>query len=185
MRAGRGAARRPGDVAEIVVSWVLGGLAVLLAGAAVLTGLAAHAEGVRRADTESAERTRVTAVLLGPGDPALTSDPAASTAHRAPATWTTPDGVEHTGTLLVWRSAEAGVTVPVWVDGDGRVVPAPATRTSGLVGAVTTAVLLLALGGGLLVGTWRLVRRATLAVNARAWGEEWRRVAPEWTGRPA
>lgn len=179
------AARRPGDTAEIVASWVLSCLAVLLAGAAVLVGLVAHADGVRRAESEAAERTRVAAVLLGPGEPALTSDPGASTARRAPAAWTTPDGVEHTGTLLVWSSADAGATVPVWVDRDGRLVPAPATRTSGLVGAVTAAVLLLALGGGLLVAAWRVVRRATLAVNARAWAAEWERVAPEWTGRPA
>ena len=175
------------DVAERLAARGRRFLAVLLAGAAVLVGLDVHADAVRRADVEVAERVRVGAELLAPGAPEveIEAGAVASPPRRAPARWTAPDGTARTGELVVWASAGSGTIVPVWTDGDGDLVPPPADRGSAPVAGVLAALLVLVLGGGLLGGLRVLVRAVALAAAARFWGREWERVGPEWTGRPA
>lgn len=64
-----------------------------------------------------------------------------------PATWIV-GGVQHSGTVRAPATVEPGDTVEVWVDVDGRQVPAPASTGSAPAQAVTTAVLIWA-GAGL------------------------------------
>lgn len=177
-----GRPRRVTDVVERVVAQVLGCLAVLLVLAAALLGLDVHARGVERADAEAGDRSLVTAVLTGPREPRIVG-PSATRTYRAPATWNSPDGAQRTGALVVGSTARTGTRVAVWVDDDGVLVPAPATRTAAVAGALAAAALLLVAGGGVLAAVWSVVRAVALAVNARGWGREWERFGPEWTGR--
>ncbi|MCP9207656.1 Rv1733c family protein [Streptomyces sp. NEAU-Y11] len=171
--------RRRSDVAEAWV--VLVTTAVMVVGgpaAGVLAGSAVD-ETLRQ---ERAERYRVPAVLLehAPAAPP-TGDGTDTDQVRTNVRWTAPDGAVQTGSALVHEGRRAGTTTPVWVDGRGRLVPAPpteeqvATRAS-LAGASAAAgVAAVALAGRGVV-RWRLDRG-----RAREWERAWAEVEPRWS----
>lgn len=97
-----------------------------------------------------------------------------------PAEWRLPNGSFRTGQVRAEDGLAAGARVPVWLDGEGRVVPEPLDATDATVAAVTvtvsgwlTAVVLLALG---MFGVRRLLDRR----RYRLWEQDWARVEPGW-----
>jgi hypothetical protein len=97
------------------------------------------------------------------------------------ARWTGPDGATHTGDVPVGRR-RAGQELDAWIGPDGHVAPAPAgparialVSLAAGVGAMTA--LAAVLGSILLLARVVIDRRC-----ARTWDEQWREVAPVWTG---
>lgn len=183
-RAGRRAGRRVTDLVEDVAAWVLTSAGALLLAAAILGGSAAHADAVERGRTERATRTTAEAVVL-PSGPVGTGARGSSQGRiRVDAVWVAPDGTSHTGRVPAPVGAEAGSTVEIWIDRDGRIVGPPVDATGAVATGVVAALGLLLLGGPVLALCWAGVRTLTGRVNAVRWEREWARVGPEWSRNP-
>jgi len=96
----------------------------------------------------------------------------------APVSWTGSDGQQATGIVEVPATAVVGDHVTVWLDGAGRVVPAP-TSSESLAGLT----MLVGAGTWILIGLvmfvlgWTIRRRLDRR-RWRAWGQEWAQVEP-------
>lgn len=136
------------------------------------------ADAVARSADQLRMLTTVQAVVeqTEPVTPGMAGPPPMSII--APVSWTGSDGQLATGVVEVPASAGVGDRVPIWLDGAGRVVPAPPSpeALAGLtvfVGAVTWILLGLLM---LLVG-WGTRRRLDRR-RLRAWAQEWAAVEP-------
>jgi len=173
--------RRNTDRLEDAVAWALSCLALLGLLVALLVGRSVHAgvmDGVR---LQAPDRTEVEAVLNR--EEPMPYPEYSATAKQMTARYTDGAGGDHEVTVTVGASRAVGETVEIWVDGEGRMVPAPVTAVTALMAGVVAAAGFVALGGVALLGAWAAVRRFTEARNAAAWTTEWARVEPEWSGR--
>ena len=96
----------------------------------------------------------------------------------APVSWTGPGGQPATGVVDVPATAVAGDHVTVWLDGAGRIVPAPRSPE-----ALAGLAMLAGAGTWILIGLLALlvgwaVRRRLDRRRLRAWGQEWALVEP-------
>ncbi len=183
MRSARepGFRRRSTDWFEDAVAWLLSAAAVLGLGVALAVGLSQFATASDRARVEAATSIPVRATLVD--DAASESVTGMMPLVQVPAgvTWTGPDGTPRRGSVAVAAGARAGTTVPVWLTRDGVLTGAPTTPAEAIgvgVGAGLTVVLV---DGCVIVAAWPAARRLALALNARAWEREWRRVEPLWS----
>ena len=71
----------------------------------------------------------------------------------------------------------------LWVDRDGRVMPAPFTQTDAVVIGATAGIGITALGAAVLTSMWFGLRRLLDVRNSVAWDREWVQVEPVWSGR--
>ncbi|MFB7114934.1 hypothetical protein [Streptomyces sp. NPDC056291] len=168
--------RRTSDVVEawiLLVAWVLAVAGGVLAG--VLTAGAMQ----RAADRVRAETRPVPAVVTQEaargGIRPVSSSLGWGTVH-----WTDADGSAHTGRTRVPVSATPGAHVTVWTNGQGTLVPPPASRADiafqttlgGLwAGSTTVGVVF----GGAKLARTRLDRR-----RFAQWDEEWARADTPW-----
>jgi hypothetical protein len=186
-RAGRRPAR-PGrrftDVVEDVAAWVLTSVGALLLAAAVLSGLAAHADAMQRGRVERATRTTAEAVVLA--DVPVVTGAKGSVPGRiqVDAAWFAPDGTSHTVRVPAPVGAPAGSTVEVWIDRDGRVAGPPVDATGAVTTGLVVAMGLLLVGGPVLGLCWAGVHTLAGRANAARWEREWARVGPEWSRNP-
>jgi len=165
----------------LVEAWLLLAAWTLAAVAAVGTGVwTAHAversiEGLR------AQRHSVRAVLTKDAERTVgTADGTDNDRAWATVRWTAADGTKHTGITRVDTGSKAGSTTRVWLDAEGRLVPAPATADQARVqGAVLGGVAAVGTGSAVLLVGWgvcgRLERR-----RLDQWDAEWARVGPQW-----
>lgn len=173
--------RRPTDVIEDVVAWILTSAGSFLLVVTIFVGLVAHGDAVERGRLERATRTPVEAVLVTDAPVIEGGKGSAPGVVRVDAHWAAPDGTAHTGRVPAAAGAPAGSVVTVWIDGDGRVTTPPVDEAGAVViGGVTAGGLLVA-GGALLALCWTAVRFVTGRCNARRWEREWARVEPEWS----
>ncbi|WP_214321704.1 Rv1733c family protein [Nonomuraea sediminis] len=127
------------------------------------------------------EHQVIATVLADVRTPPMYSEETAMRA-TAPATWTTPDGRQRTGQVVVPAFAVKGDRVRVWIDATGSpVTPPPSPSESWLYGVSSTLLVLMgtaALLGLLFAGVrWGLDRRRS-ARWEKAWlleNEPWRR----------
>jgi hypothetical protein len=180
--------RRASDRIQAWLTLVVIMVALLVAPwAARWTAGTTYGAGMRAAQWEMEHRHEVTAVLVR--DAAIGSPPAAGAEEppgpeqpQAPARWTGPDGMVHTGTVPVETGTRAGSTVTVWVDEHGGLTSPPRRRNPGLDAAVAatfavTAVLAFLVALRRIV-VWRLDHR-----RLRSWEAEWQIVGPRWSRR--
>ena len=91
-------------------------------------------------------------------------------------------GTEHTGRVRLETRAEAGETVLIWVDEDGKYRPAPRTGTENAIAALGTALAFLVLGTAgcalVLFGLHWVMNRHRIV----RWQQEWQQVrrSPGW-----
>ena len=71
----------------------------------------------------------------------------------------------------------------LWVDRNGRVVPAPLTQTDAVVISAMAGIGITALGTAILASLWCSLRRLLDARNSVAWNQEWAEVEPVWSRR--
>ncbi|MEG3628331.1 Rv1733c family protein [Streptomyces poriticola] len=179
--------RRRSDVVE---AWTVLAVAVLLFLGAPLAGAAsawwAHGQAHQVASEQQTDRRQVRAEVVGrASDTASAVHAGGQHAYRATVRWTEPGGTERTTTVRVPTDTRRGDAVDVWLDPQGRSVPAPATSatvwqhtlTLGACGTAGTAFAVLLARGA--------VRRVALRHRLAEWERAWARTEPRWTHRRA
>lgn len=169
------------DRLEDLVAWLLTSLAAGTVLLAVGIGQLGYDNTLQRASTESAARTPAGATLLEDADDALFAD--GSRPREALAQWTTRDGREVQGRVVVSTDHVAGDIVSVWLDRAGRVVAAPIDPTSASLVGWTWGLAVVLAGWAVLALLWTGVRAWTEHHNATTWAREWAMVEPTWSGR--
>jgi hypothetical protein len=174
--------RRRTDRLEAAI--IVGLLVTFLIAAPILAIFAGRVTDDLQLRQQQAERAwrQVPAVLLRSPDPM--SPPFGPAGDWVPARWTTPGGEQREGRIAVDSTVRAGQSVPVWVDGAGRLTPPPLAHREIMVN-VTLAAMLTPLGVAvmLVVAGWsarRLLDRRRIA----DWERAWRSVGPKWTRQP-
>jgi hypothetical protein len=167
--------QRTTDRVEDAAAWLLMVLALITVVGAAAIGVAGWSDAMDRVRAEAADRSQVRAVLVE----AATS----VGVHQVVATWTGRDGVAVTGPVPVRDRRPAGAEVRVWLDGAGRVTSAPVEPGAAVAVGWVRGVLAALCGWSLLALAWAGVRRVVELRNAAAWGRQWARVEPTWSGR--
>lgn len=181
MAMGTGLGRRATDRVEDGAAWLLVVAGLLVVVTSVVIGVDVDLRLMRQAVTEDAQHTRAVAHLLVDAS-VVGSAYADATPVTVPATWTDERGGEHTGYVSVPPDLRAGSAVAIWTDASGAKASTPPTSGQALLIGVLAGATALGLGMTALMGLWSLVRRATLAANYARWEQEWREIAPVWTG---
>jgi hypothetical protein len=172
---------RSTDRIEDFVAWVLTTCAAAMLLVALAIGQLGYDVTQVRASAEAAARTPARATLLEDVDSTVLGD--GSRPRTALARWTTPDGRDTQGRVIIAARHAMGDTVPVWVDRTGRLVPAPMTASSATVVGWTWGVAVVLGGWATLALLWTAVRAWTARRNAASWAREWALVEPSWSGR--
>ncbi|MGW3989483.1 Rv1733c family protein [Streptomyces sp. NPDC004830] len=161
---------------DVVEAWVVlaGWLLALLGG--LLAGLAAAAAVDRAVERQRAESHEVRAVLVrdAPGPSAARA--ANDNRVWGKVRWTAPDGSLHQEQARVPPRAEAGSTVPVWVNRAGDLTGPPVSGGEAWLHASMGGVLAGAFVGGTVLGTLWLTRLALDRRRSAMWDAEWERV---------
>ena len=177
---GSGPLKRTSDRFQFLARVLLVCTLVTAVPVALVVASTARAQALVDGAAQAQVRHQVEAALVE--DPPLltglddTSPPPA----RASAVWSGPLGEEHTGLVVVPRTARTGSTVLVWIDRDGGLTTAPLDA-----GDATARAAGLATGTYLLVSVLAVL--AYLAVQAaldrsrlRGWAADWAAVEPVW-----
>lgn len=180
---GRNELRRPCDRIEGAILVALSAAFLTVIALAVL--LAGHVYQSQRA---AAARLRPTvAVLAEPGPVAVNAfEPTAQV--QALATWRTADGAKRTGLLTDWvapaiDNAQAGATVPVWLNRSGDPRPAPPGQDDMVANALIAGAVFATGAGALLTFCYGLCRRTLDRHRLTRWGQAWAATGPRWTSR--
>lgn len=177
---GRNVLRRRVDRIDNVVTLVTLGLVVVAVAVSVVVGAQA---GRRVLAAGSATHDReVTATLLAdsPITVPLGGAPAGPMIVPVPARWSVA-GRTYQGYLRVGEGAQAGATVPIWIDAAGDQVDPPVSTFDAVERGGITGLVVLAVAGALLGTAFGLMRRQLNRARLRAWDAEWRRTGPRWT----
>ncbi|MDW4908629.1 hypothetical protein RB628_25645 [Streptomyces sp. ADMS] len=162
----------------LVVTWALAILAAVVSGVMTahavernMNGLRAQRQPVPAVLTEDVARSPTAAEGAG-GDRAW-----------ATVTWSGPDGTARRGVTRVEPGSGAGSTTTVWLDDEGRLMPAPPSADQAeLEGVVMGSVAAAGAGAAVVLVGWggcaRLDRR-----RLAQWDTEWADVGPQWGRR--
>jgi hypothetical protein len=173
--------RRSTDRLEDAAAWILAAAGLFMLLWAVLGGVGVYGDAVDRGRAAERDRVQVDAVLItaaelvdgGPGSLTL-----------RPARYVDSAGREQEIRATVAGRPPVGTTVHVWVNGEGKVVPAPLSRMDAFVLGVAAATGIGILGGSVLGGLWVALRRWVDHRNVAGWAREWAQIEPVWSGRP-
>lgn len=184
MRPDRNPLRRRYDRVEAAIG--VGLLMTFLVGAPLL-GIAAgqwtRTAGERAELAARSHAHQVRAVLLHTAPPAVLSVRAASVESEEPVRWTSPDGQVRTAQIAVPGGSQAGATLLVWTDGQGRLTappPGPGEISDQVILTSTFVPIAVALVAG---GAWLAARRVLHARRLRWWEAQWSAIGPRWTSR--
>ncbi|HSI94037.1 MAG TPA: hypothetical protein VK925_11080 [Jiangellaceae bacterium] len=154
--------------------------------AAAVVGVGTYGARAHAAAEQAEDGYRTAAVLLEDAAPvALPGGPGGPMIGPVTAlvSWRTQSGAQQEGLLLVELGRTAGDAVPIWLDGDGNVVPPPASRGELIAAGVFSAVQALVLIELAIAAGYWLVRRLLGWARLSSWEAEWARVEPYWTRR--
>jgi hypothetical protein len=166
------------DRVEAVVVLVLTAIWLVALPIAATMASLSWADAAARASEQQQSLTAAEAVVEQGVPLPIGAADAAPVWITAPVSWTGPGGHPGTGTVEVPATAAAGDHVTVWLDGAGRLVPAPPSPE-----ALAGTTILIGAGGWLLIGLsllvlGRLIRRRLDRRRLSAWGQEWAQVEP-------
>jgi hypothetical protein len=180
---GSGPLKRTSDRLECLARVMLTGALLFAVAVALAVGTATSTRGRSEVLAQASQRHQVSAELQ---EDATRLNDAAGTAPgvgQATAVWTTPSGVQHTGSILVPAGATAGSRYMIWIDEDGNRTGRPLSYRD-VAGQVFAFALLTYLGTALAAwGAYRSLRALLDRSRARRWTAEWAVVEPEWTGK--
>ena len=172
--------RRPVDRVENLLA--AGAVLLILAAlpAAFAVGQAEYHNDLAIAATQLAGRTQADATLVQDA-PSSAAMPDTLVTSPALAVWALPDGSVHSGQVAATPGAPAGTEVPIWVDVQGRITPAPLTpdqaRNRGFVtGFLAESAVII-----VLAGLFALLRHQLDRRRWAEWDDEWRTIGPHWT----
>ncbi|MCP2247263.1 Rv1733c family protein [Lentzea aerocolonigenes] len=157
-------------------------LAVPVAGAA---GSEIYATQRERVAVEQVSRSRAEAVLIEDAPHTIGSSERGGVVETVPvlAQWRLRDGSARRGPVQAHYDAKAGAVVPIWVDRDGRVTEPPMTNEGAAIDAIVLALLLWSAAAGSMALLYLVTTFVHRRFRRRRWADEWKRIAPEWTGR--
>ncbi|TNC25782.1 Rv1733c family protein [Amycolatopsis alkalitolerans] len=179
LRGGRNPLARRVDRAEFRL--VLAAIALVLITIPFATAIGSDvtAQGLERSRHESATRTTVTAVTVADA-PYVRTAAVGSAGANLPvdvaATWTTADGAERHGVIVVEQGTKAGAKTTIWLDGAGNPAAAPFQPADARVSGLATGIGIWLAVSALLIA---VCGAAHLALNRRRydqWGREWDRI---------
>ncbi|MET7332067.1 hypothetical protein [Nonomuraea sp. NPDC005650] len=146
-------------------------LLVLLSGwPAAVAGRQAYEHALRAADDG---RREVVATLLAGAPVTSLSFGEVPRTEPAPARWTTPSGLEISGSVMAPPLAKAGTPIRIWIDPGGRRVAAPPSPVDLRVTAVATALLLVLATAVVAAAGFAGVRRLLDRGRYREWEAAW------------
>jgi hypothetical protein len=162
------------------------GLVVVFFAGAPLLGIAAG-DWMHNVAENSARTQKLAietqAVLLHSAPPAMLAARALQSMTDELARWTAPHGVVRTGQVPVPAGTEAGTTVAVWTDAEGRLTSPPLSAAVISDQALMAGVLTPVAFGAVLAAGWLVVRRLLLARRLAWWEAQWSATGPRWTSR--
>jgi hypothetical protein len=180
---GSGPLKRTSDRLQYLARVLLAGILVTALAVALAVATASFTQGRAEVTRQAAERERVVAELLDDAVTHTAGTEGAPPTARATAVWTAPSGIERTGTIPAPARAEAGSTLPIWVDRDGDRTTRPLS-TGDVAGRAVGIALLTYLGIAMVaVGAYLVFGRQLERSRARRWADEWAAVEPVWTRR--
>ncbi|WP_329267801.1 Rv1733c family protein [Streptomyces sp. NBC_01451] len=159
----------------LVVTWTLAILVSVVSGVMTAHAVERNVNGLRTG------RQPVQAVLTEDGARSATAaEGVGGDRTWATVRWSGPDGTVRTGVTEVGPGGRAGSTTTVWLDDEGRLMPAPPSADQAeLEGAVLGALAAAGAGAAVVLvgrgGCARLDRR-----RLDQWETEWARVGPRW-----
>jgi hypothetical protein len=180
---GSGPLKRTSDRLQFLARVLLACSLVTTIPVALVVASVTRAQALTEATAQALARHQVDAELVA--DPTVTSRGADDVppTSRAPATWSGPSGEEHTGALVVPAGAEAGSTVPIWVDRDGELTTRPLDGGDAVGRSVAMAagtfLCLSSLAAGIYLAFGASLERSRL----RRWAAGWAVIEPQWTRR--
>jgi hypothetical protein len=177
-----GPLRRRTDQVEDLAAWLLAAVALFVLLLAVWGGADVYADSLDQSRIEHGQRTEVEALLLDDPPPGYREADSDGVAWRS-VRFADTSGNERVTDAPVTGRLPAGSAVGLWVDRDGRVMPAPFTQTDAMVIGATAGIGITALGAAVLTSMWFGLRRLLDARNSVAWDRGWAQVEPVWSGR--
>jgi hypothetical protein len=161
-----------------LLAWAVLLTPALVVSAAVAT--AAYHRDWHTAAVQAHHRHPVSATTLAASPPAPSSSYDWPADRKVLAQWRYQGDQVHTGTISVPEGAAQGTVVRIWVDDTGRLARPPRTTEDIALASITRGLAALA---GLMPACWcayALYRRRRVAA---AWGRDWERLEPLWSGR--
>lgn len=157
-------------------------LAVPVAGA---TGSETYARDQARVAVEHVSKQHVDAVLIEDAPITIGSTERGGVVESAPvlARWRLRDGSTREGVLQAHYDAKAGARVPTWIDESGAVTEPPMTDEGAAINGIILALLLWSAVTGAMALLYLATSFTHRRIRMRQWANEWRRIAPDWTGR--
>jgi hypothetical protein len=184
VRVGPNPLARPWDRIEAAL------LITLVAGAALALPLAAFMGSSSYADTkatsarESLSRHLATATVLTDSPPPMAISEGSGALFdnsTVPAQRTLNSGAVRTGNITAPTGGHAGAKVPIWLNGNGDLVPAPLTPADATAVGILTGFLVWLGATALLVGLYLGGRSILDRRRAEQWDRDWANVAGQWT----
>ena len=168
--------------AVLAMSVAVSLLAVPVAGAA---GSEIYASQRARVAVEQATRFRVDATLVENAPDTIGAAERGGTVETAPvlARWRLRDGSAREGVVQAHYEAKAGAKVPIWIDESGGATEPPMTNEGAAIDAIMLALLLWSAVAGAMALLYFLTSFTHQRIRRQRWATEWKRIAPEWTGR--
>jgi hypothetical protein len=177
--------RRRSDVVE---SWTVLAVAVLLLIGAPLVGFAAawwaYGDADAHADALRAERHSVRAEVVDESPAAVPSvQGGRPVTQRVMVRWTDEDGSSHTGPAAVRADARRGDRVELWLDSHGRAVAPPPDASLVWQHSLALGVCGTAGAASVVLLGHSVVRRTAERHRLDEWERDWAHTEPRWTGR--
>lgn len=173
--------RRCDRVEAAVAAGLLGVLFVAGPVVAVLGAQAVYGASLRIQESGQASLHRVAAVLLATAPAPSYSFAGARVLPEARARWTAPDGVSHTGAVIVAAPAPAGSRVKVWVDASGRLAGPPLQHKQVTGQAVLGAMVGISVLAFVLACAWVIARHALQRRRLADWDDDWGITSRRWS----
>jgi hypothetical protein len=182
---GRNRLATTGDRVEGAVL-VLGlAITVLTVPVAAATGSEIFAHQRSRVAVEQASRHKTDAVLIEDAPETIGASERGGAVETAPvlATWRLADGRAKQGEVQAHYDLKAGVTVTIWIDGNGNPSDPPMTSEGATIDAIVLAMLLWSGVAGSMALLYLATRFVHKRIRSQRWAREWEQVSPDWTGR--
>ncbi|CAM5574219.1 Rv1733c family protein [Streptomyces aurantiogriseus] len=172
--------RRPTDVVE---AWLLLGAWCLAAAAGTAAGTATAHAVEQNLDSRRAERHAVPAALTQDAPLATSEAAGAGDQVWARVRWTSADGSTRTSLARVDPGEKTGARTQVWLDRNGKLVPAPVPSAEAEFQVVALGTTTAVGAGAAVLSVGWVVRGRLDRRRMQQWDREWAQFGQQWGRR--